>query len=355
MAATPDDGGYWIASRAGGVVACGDAIDYGSLSIVPNNPIVGIAATPDGGGYWLVATDGGIFTFGDAVFYGSTGSLHLNKPIIGMTSDNADGYWLVASDGGVFNFGDAQFHGSTGSLHLNQPMVGMAFAPNLVAGEHGPGDYAGYWLVAADGGIFGFGTANFFGSTGSLRLNAPIVGMASTPDGQGYWLVASDGGIFSFNAPFLGSTGNIVLNQPIVGMEARGRSGYRFVASDGGIFAFGTSAFLGSAVAPSPPGPVLDPGPPICTVSLSNPTPPDGGSETAMIQSTLAYVPVTVTVSYKTTTSVYQGATDGTGKAAITFGIGHPTGGYQVNVTATVGTANGEYGLATCTSSFTPQ
>jgi hypothetical protein len=207
MAATPDGGGYWLVGSDGGIFAFGDASFHGSTGTLHlNRPIVGMAATPDGHGYWLVASDGGVFAFGDAVFYGSTGSLHLNKPIVGMTSDNAFGYWLVASDGGVFNFGDAQFHGSTGSLHLNQPMVGMAFAPNLVAGVHGPGDFAGYWLVAADGGIFGFGTANFFGSTGSLRLNAPIVGMASTPDGQGYWLVGSDGGVFAFgNAGFHGS------------------------------------------------------------------------------------------------------------------------------------------------------
>ena len=56
----------------------------------------------------------------------------------------------------------------------------------------------GYWLVGTDGGIFSFGDAAFYGSTGSLRLNKPIVGMASTPDGRGYWLVASDGGIFSY-------------------------------------------------------------------------------------------------------------------------------------------------------------
>jgi ABC-type branched-subunit amino acid transport system substrate-binding protein len=244
MVATPDDGGYWIASRAGGVVACGDAIDYGSLSIVPNNPIVGITATPDGGGYWLVATDGGVFTFGDAQFYGSTGNLHLNAPIVGMaaTSDGG-GYWLVASDGGIFNAGDAQFYGSTGNLHLNAPIVGMAPVP--VGG--------GYWLVASDGGIFSF-NAPFLGSMGSTPLNRPVVGMAGA--NGGYWLVAADGGIFSFNAPFLGSTGNIVLNQPIVGMEARGRSGYRFVASDGGVFAFGSSAFFGSAVAPPAPVPI---------------------------------------------------------------------------------------------------
>jgi hypothetical protein len=60
--------------------------------------------------------------------------------------------------------------------------------------------------VASDGGIFSFGDAAFFGSTGSLVLNKPVVGMAATPDGRGYWLVASDGGIFSFGAAaFFGS------------------------------------------------------------------------------------------------------------------------------------------------------
>jgi hypothetical protein len=32
----------------------------------------------------------------------------------------------VASDGGIFAFGDAPFYGSTGSLTLNKPIVGMA-------------------------------------------------------------------------------------------------------------------------------------------------------------------------------------------------------------------------------------
>jgi hypothetical protein len=43
--------------------------------------------------------------------------------------------------------------------------------------------------------------------------------MAATPDGRGYWLVASDGGIFGYgDAGFFGSTGDKVLNKPIVGM-----------------------------------------------------------------------------------------------------------------------------------------
>jgi hypothetical protein len=35
----------------------------------------------------------------------------------------------VATDGGIFAFGDAGFFGSTGAIKLNQPMVGMAPGP----------------------------------------------------------------------------------------------------------------------------------------------------------------------------------------------------------------------------------
>jgi len=72
--------------------------------------------------------------------------------------------------------------------------------------------------VASDGGIFAYGDAVFYGSTGSIHLNKPIVGMAATPDGLGYSLVASDGGIFAYgDASFLGSMGGTPLNQSIVG------------------------------------------------------------------------------------------------------------------------------------------
>ena len=170
--------------------------------------------------------------------YGYTGQT-VSEPAVGMApTPDAGGYWLVGADGGVFSFGDAQFFGSTGGIHLNRPIVGMAPTPD--------GD--GYWLAASDGGIFSFGDAQFFGSTGGIHLNRPIVGMAPTPDGRGYWLVASDGGIFSFgDAQFFGSTGGIHLNRPIVGMAPTpDGDGYWLVASDGGIFSFGDAQFFGS-------------------------------------------------------------------------------------------------------------
>ncbi len=177
--------------------------------------------------------------FGDAGFFGPAGGLNLNSPPVGMASTHdGQGYWIVAADGGIFNYGDATFLGSAGSIPLNKPIVGMAATP----------DGGGYWLVASDGGIFSYGDAHFYGSTGSIALNQPIVGMAVTPDGGGYWLVASDGGIFSYgDATFYGSTGSIHLNKPVVGMAATPNGGgYWLVASDGGIFAYGNAPFLGS-------------------------------------------------------------------------------------------------------------
>ncbi|HEX4176547.1 MAG TPA: G1 family glutamic endopeptidase, partial [Acidimicrobiales bacterium] len=102
------------------------------------------------------------------------------------------GYWLVGSDGGIFTFGSAAFFGSTGSLHLQRPVVGIV--PTA--------DRAGYWLDASDGGIFAFGDSGFFGSIPGLglhpagsglpnSLDAPIVAMVPSSDGRGYFMVAS--------------------------------------------------------------------------------------------------------------------------------------------------------------------
>src|SRR5580658_6183894 len=139
---------------------------------------------------------------GSPVPFGNAGSLgsapaKTAAPIVGMAATpDGGGYWLVGSDGGIFSFGDAQFFGSTGGLALTTPIVGMAATP----------DGGGYWLVASDGGIFSFGDAQFFGSMGGQHLAAPVTGIASTPGGGGYMEVGSDGGIFTFgDANFYGS------------------------------------------------------------------------------------------------------------------------------------------------------
>ncbi|HEV7861841.1 MAG TPA: Calx-beta domain-containing protein [Acidimicrobiia bacterium] len=207
MARTPSGNGYWLVARDGGIFSFGDARFFGSTgNIRLNQPIVGMAATPTGNGYWFVAADGGIFSYGDARFFGSTGGQRLAKPIVGMAATpSGAGYWFVAGDGAVFNFGDARPLGS--ATGLGQPAVGLAATPTG----------AGYWVAGNDGALANFGDAPAL--TGVRGLARPVVGIAATPGGKGCWLVAGDGGIFSFgDARFFGSTGDIRLNQPIVGL-----------------------------------------------------------------------------------------------------------------------------------------
>src|SRR5205807_3046995 len=79
----------------------------------------------------------------------------------------------------------------------------------------------GYWLVAADGGVFTFGSAHYYGSLGGQHLNSPITGIVPTADAHGYWLVAKDGGVFNFgNAPFIGSISGQYLNSECVGLAS---------------------------------------------------------------------------------------------------------------------------------------
>ncbi len=211
---------------------------------------VGLAVPPSTRvpGYNLFEGNGAVTSFGGSTplggvfgvsIFGDLRGAALNQPVVGMVTTPIDGgYWLVAGDGGVFSFGDAQFYGSTGNLHLNKPVLGMAATP----------DGGGYWFVASDGGIFSYGDAQFYGSTGAMHLNQPIVGMAATPDGRGYWLVASDGGIFTFgDAQFYGSTGSIRLDSPIVGISSTADGGgYWITAAGGGVFSYGDGQFAGS-------------------------------------------------------------------------------------------------------------
>ena len=239
--------GYRLAAADGGVFSfC--APFYGSMGgHTLNQPIVGMAATPDGKGYWLVAADGGIFTFGDAGFYGSTGTCTQRAHRGHGRHARRQGYWLVAADG-------ASSPSGTPLLRLHRTCISTSpswawpprpteaatgwwrrtgasspsATPASTAPPGGSASTSPSWAwpprpteaVLAGGqgrGHLHLRRCRFDGSTGDLRLDAPIVGMAATPDGGGYWLVAADGGVFTFgDAPFDGSAGSNGLVAPIV-------------------------------------------------------------------------------------------------------------------------------------------
>jgi hypothetical protein len=142
--------------------------------------------------------------------------------------DTCQSYQLFAADGGVFGFGQARFYGSRAQSADGQPIIGAA--PSV--------RNQGYWVVTAGGDVTGFGEARVFRAS-PLALTHPVVAITPTRTANGYWLIASDGGVFAYgDAAFLGSTGGTALNKPIVtgGATPSGR-GYWLIASDGGVFA----------------------------------------------------------------------------------------------------------------------
>jgi hypothetical protein len=110
----------------------------------------------------------------------------------------------------------------------------------------------GYWFVAGDGGVFSFGDAVFHGSTGNIRLAAPVKSMTAKSGGGGYWMVADDGGIFAFNAKYEGSLpavrGILGLSYvPSVRMRAiPSNDGYYILGLNGVVYGFGQARYFGS-------------------------------------------------------------------------------------------------------------
>ena len=220
---TSSSTGYYVVGSNGGATGFGSTPNGSSINGSQSN-VVAAAANPTGAGYWTVTSSGQVVAHAGATFYGDTytygitglsGSHPLNAPIVGIAATaNGQGYWLVAADGGVFDFGSAKFYGSTysygitglsGTRPLDAPIVGAVAAP----------DGSGYYLVAADGGVFDFGSAKFSGSTydlgytglrGSHPLPGPITDIMPNPTGQGYYVVCKTGNVLAIGgAPSLGN------------------------------------------------------------------------------------------------------------------------------------------------------
>ena len=167
--------------------------------------------------------------------YGDEGSVVISATVTSGTTGSPTGPVIVQDGGDALCTIELQPAGPNAAAGSCPTLSNTQLAPGaypVTANYQGDGNYQssvssartltvgdqaaqGYWEVGSDGGIYSFGTARFYGSMGGTRVNAPIVGIAPTPDGQGYWLVASDGGVFGFgDAHFYGSMGGTRLNAP---------------------------------------------------------------------------------------------------------------------------------------------
>jgi hypothetical protein len=126
----------------------------------------------------------------------------------------------------------------------------LLLSPLLASASHvaKTGSGGGYWVASADGGVFAFGTAKFYGSMAAKPIKAPITGIVATSDDKGYWLVARDGGVFGFgDALYQGSMAGQKLAAPVVGLAS---------SSSGPATAPGATGARGATGPAGPPGAV---------------------------------------------------------------------------------------------------
>ncbi len=268
--------GYVMADATGGIYGFGDVVVGGDITLAPGVTVVDIELTPSGDGYWVLDSGGNLHTYGDAVALGPVDvsifedmvdfAVAPDQPEVMVSmvpSQSGEGLLVFTNRGRVVVLGDAAAAGNLLPYRLNSPVIDAKVDP----------DGVGYWMVSADGGLFAFAAA-YEGSlpelvarispglTAEQWLASPVVGITPDPDGLGYWMVAADGGVFGFGSvPFRGSLPGVlgpgaVPNAPIVGMVPYG-NGYVMVGGDGGVFNFSNRLFEGSLGGDPPSSPVV--------------------------------------------------------------------------------------------------
>ncbi len=198
-----------------------------------------------------VTNDGVVFSYGIAQFGGSPGVAPPGPLVAIAGKPDGSGYWVLRADGGVYHYGSALWYGAP----IGTPTAATAIAPAP--------DGHGYWITNYGGGVYAYGSAQNYGQP---AVNHGIIGIAATPTGHGYWLVGPDGGVFTYgDATFYGSAYGQPFHGGIVGIAATATGhGYWLVAADGTVDGYGDATVFGSAwgvarhpivgIAPTPTG-----------------------------------------------------------------------------------------------------
>ena len=145
----------------------------------------------------------------------------------------AGGYWLYAADGGIFAFGTAGYAGPV--QNQGNDIAGMAATPS--------GN--GYWMADDDGDVFAAGDARIFGNRASSLDD--VAAFAARPQGDGYWMSTRTGKVENYGAapPFPGVTVKLSHRITTLAPTASGLGAW-MAGLDGGVFTFGDAMFFGS-------------------------------------------------------------------------------------------------------------
>ncbi len=235
-----DNGTVGVAPKPGDVISF-DSPGLGHVAVVTAS-----AVDPDGDGSitllsqndtptgWrtLAVSHWRVASFGSEVPYG-----WLHDPAgrggPGLAATTGSGYWMLGADGSVYGFGGVGDFG------------GARAPASAIAARH---DGRGYWTVDGAGTVRAFGAATVQGTRPALRVGESVTTISATPSGNGYWLFTNRGRAVPYgDARSYGDMSKVALNGPVIASAATADGhGYYMVATDGGIFGFGDAAFHGS-------------------------------------------------------------------------------------------------------------
>jgi hypothetical protein len=241
VAATASCPGLSLVDSAGRVTVAGSAPNYGSIATRgPGAPVVGMALTLDRRGYYLATRDGAIETFGDARNQGSIAPRDISAAggTAGVAVDSTTGgYWLVDANGAVYGFG-APVLGSLTTIHHSGHVAGISSMPN---GE-------GYYVFTSAGEVYAFGHATHFGDLqdGEPDGARTVTAMAVTPDGLGYYLLTQGGTVAAFGDAQMFGPAAVRLGSPAAGIATTVDGfGYWVETTTGAITGFGDASSSG--------------------------------------------------------------------------------------------------------------
>ena len=140
---------------------------------------------PTTAGYWLVASDGGIFSLrrrrASTARPGTSSSTSRSWAWPPRPTAAATGWWPAT----------AGCSPSATPASTARP-ANLDPAPADRRAWPRPADGTGYWMVAADGGVFAFGDAGFYGSAAGTA-GEPVERIVPHRRRPGYWIVPQNG------------------------------------------------------------------------------------------------------------------------------------------------------------------
>jgi hypothetical protein len=151
------------------------------------------------------------------------------------------GYWLVAVDGHVYGFGDARVDGSPAN----------ALAPYDAIGARTAG---GYIVTGADNqAAYTYPGGQVNGGGSGTALSSTLVGTAVSPSGNGTWQAGVDGSVVTTgDAGFFGSVPgeNVALTAPVTAIASvPDGKGYWLLGGGGTVYPFGDAGTFNASTA----------------------------------------------------------------------------------------------------------